>query len=77
MCNRMREGELKHGRLSLAATIGYVVPECYQSPGCSPPTYDVQPADAPSRLGAPSEVPAPLAGARSSVSRASSSGCVQ
>merc|ERR1719411_1348648 len=55
---RRREVELKHGRLSMAATIGYMVPEYYKFPGYLSPTYDVQFSDVPNGLGALSKVPA-------------------
>jgi len=55
---RRREVELKHGRVSMAATIGYMVPEYYKFPGFLSPTYDVQFSDVPNGLGALSKVPA-------------------
>merc|ERR1712223_622823 len=50
--------ELKHGRISMAATIGYMVPEYYKFPGYLSPSYDIQFADVPNGLGALSKVPA-------------------
>merc|ERR1712151_457131 len=55
---RRREVELKHGRISMAATIGYMFPEYYKFSGYLSPTYDVQFSDVPNGLGALSKVPA-------------------
>merc|ERR1719387_2927605 len=55
---RRREVELKHGRVSMFATIGYMVPEYYKLPGFLSPSYGVEFADVPNGLGALSKVPA-------------------
>jgi hypothetical protein len=55
---RRRETELKHGRVSMFATIGYIVPEYYRIPGFLSPSYGVKYADVPNGLGALSKVPA-------------------
>merc|ERR1711933_386143 len=55
---RRREVELKHGRISMFATIGYMVPEYYKLPGFLSPSYGVEFADVPNGLGALSKVPA-------------------
>merc|ERR1719399_1015585 len=56
--SRRREVELKHGRVSMFATIGYMVPEYYKLPGFLSPSYGVEFADVPNGLGALSKVPA-------------------
>merc|ERR1711972_489717 len=55
---RRRSVELKHGRVSMAATIGYIVPEYYKFPGYLSPSAKLQFADVPNGLGALSKVPA-------------------
>ncbi|CAK0833014.1 unnamed protein product, partial [Prorocentrum cordatum] len=59
---RRREVELKHGRVSMFATIGYhgcpAVPEYYKLPGFLSPSYGITFADVPNGLGALSKVPA-------------------
>jgi len=55
---RRREVEIKHGRVSMFATIGYMVPEYYKLPGFLSPSYGVEFADVPNGLGALSKVPA-------------------
>merc|ERR1719424_2442121 len=55
---RRREVELKHGRVSMFATIGYMVPEYYKLPGFLSPSYGVEFSDVPNGLGALSKVPA-------------------
>jgi len=55
---RRREVELKHGRISMFATIGYMVPEYYKFDGFLSPSYGVKFADVPNGLGALSKVPA-------------------
>merc|ERR1712190_188438 len=55
---RRREVELKHGRISMAATIGYMFPEYYKFSGYLSPSYDIQFGDVPNGLGALSKVPA-------------------
>merc|ERR1719188_2589361 len=55
---RRREVELKHGRVSMFATIGYMVPEFYRWPGyCSHTPKDVKFADVPNGLSALGKVP--------------------
>merc|ERR1719198_1273128 len=56
--NRRREVELKHGRVSMFATIGYIVPEYYKFPGYCSPSYLVKFDDIPNGLGAIAKVPA-------------------
>merc|ERR1719188_2464867 len=55
---RRREVELKHGRVSMLATIGYIVPEYYKLPGFLSPSYGISFDDVPNGLGAISQVPA-------------------
>merc|ERR1712060_424346 len=47
---RRREVELKHGRLSMAATIGYIVPEYYKFPGFLAPSMGMKFSDVPNGL---------------------------
>merc|ERR1711953_1368154 len=54
---RRREVEIKHGRVSMLATIGYMVPEYVKLPGYLSPSMDLQFADVPNGLGALSKVP--------------------
>merc|ERR1712186_80998 len=55
---RRRVTELKHGRVSMAATIGYIVPEYYKFPGYLSPSAKLQFAEVPNGLAALSKVPA-------------------
>jgi len=55
---RRREVELKHGRLSMFATIGYITPEYYKIPGYLSPSAGLQFSDVPNGLAALSKVPA-------------------
>merc|ERR1712226_1639873 len=55
---RRRETEIKHGRVSMFACIGYIVPEYYKLPGFLSPSYDIAFADVPNGLGTLSVVPA-------------------
>merc|ERR1712203_1086624 len=55
---RRREVELKHGRVCMFATIGYMVPEYTRLPGFLSPSYGVKFADVPNGLSAISKVPA-------------------
>ncbi|CAK0811688.1 unnamed protein product [Prorocentrum cordatum] len=55
---RRREVELKHGRVSMFATIGYIVPEYYKLPGFLSPSYGIEFSEVPNGLGALSKVPA-------------------
>merc|ERR1712186_129007 len=55
---RRRSVELKHGRMSMAATIGYIVPEYYRFPGYLSPSEGVKFSDVPNGLAALSKVPA-------------------
>merc|ERR1712187_18700 len=50
-------GELKHGRVCMAATIGNIVPEYYKFPGFLSPSEGVKFADVPNGLAALSKVP--------------------
>merc|ERR1711870_209684 len=54
---RRREVEIKHGRVSMLATIGYIVPEYFKFPGYLSPSQGIQFADVPNGLGALSKVP--------------------
>merc|ERR1719281_2029741 len=54
---RRREVELKHGRVSMLATIGYIVPEYVKLPGEISPSQGLKFADIPNGLGALSKVP--------------------
>merc|ERR1719188_1498410 len=55
---RRREVEIKHGRVSMIATIGYIVPEYYKFPGYLSPSEGLKFEDVPNGLGALSKVPA-------------------
>merc|ERR1719343_1917801 len=56
---RRRETELKHGRVSMLATIGYIFPENFGKwPGYLSPSSELKFADIPNGLGAISKVPA-------------------
>ncbi|CAJ1407150.1 unnamed protein product [Effrenium voratum] len=55
---RRREVELKHGRVAMFATIGYILPEYWRFPGYLSKFLDVKFADVPNGLGAFSKVPA-------------------
>jgi len=55
---RRRETEIKHGRVSMFATIGYIVPEYVRLPGELSPSQGLKFADVPNGLAALSKVPA-------------------
>ncbi|KAL9139369.1 Light-harvesting complex [Amphidinium carterae] len=56
---RRRASELKHGRISMLATMGYITPElCGKLPGYLSPSTGLKYADIPNGLGAISKVPA-------------------
>merc|ERR1712176_1751073 len=55
---RRRAVEVKHGRVSMLACIGYIVPEYVRFPGYLSPSEDLRFADVPSGLAALSKVPA-------------------
>merc|ERR1711920_888533 len=55
--NRRRATELKHGRVSMLACLGYITPEFYKFPGYCSPSAGVKFADIPNGLGALSKVP--------------------
>merc|ERR1712061_288368 len=55
---RRRSVELKHGRVCMAATIGYIVPYYYKFPGFLSPSAGVKFADVPNGLAALGKVPA-------------------
>merc|ERR1712110_312726 len=55
---RRRETELKHGRVSMIACIGYITPEYVRFPGALSPTSDISFSDVPNGLKAFSSVPA-------------------
>merc|ERR1719220_3033258 len=54
---RRRETEIKHGRISMAATLGYIVPEYYKFSGFLSPSKSLKFADVPNGLAAISKVP--------------------
>jgi len=54
---RRRETELKHGRVSMYACIGYIVPEYYKFPGYLSPSQGLKFADIPNGLSALEKVP--------------------
>jgi len=54
---RRREVELKHGRVSMFAAMGYIVPEFFRFPGLLSPTLGIKFTDVPNGLGAFSKVP--------------------
>jgi len=57
--NRRRETEIKHGRISMLATMGYITPEITgKIPGSLSPSNGLDFADIPNGLGAISKVPA-------------------
>merc|ERR1719461_1338497 len=60
---RRRTVEIKHGRISMYACIGYIVPEYFKFPGYLSPSEGIQFADVPNGLAALSKLPA-LGGAQ-------------
>merc|ERR1719510_2659759 len=54
---RRREVELKHGRVSMFACLGYITPEYYKLPGFLSPSAGLKFADVPNGLAALSKVP--------------------
>merc|ERR1712151_1439813 len=54
---RRRAVEIKHGRICMYATIGYMVPEYYKFPGYLSPSQELKFEDVPDGLGALSKVP--------------------
>merc|ERR1712086_598486 len=54
---RRRNVEIKHGRVSMFACIGYIVPEYFKIPGDLSPSQGVTFSDVPNGLGALSKVP--------------------
>jgi light-harvesting complex I chlorophyll a/b binding protein 1 len=54
---RRRAVEIKHGRIAMYATIGYIVPEYYKFPGFLSPSLGLKFADVPNGLAALSKVP--------------------
>merc|ERR1712217_743001 len=54
---RRRATELKHGRVSMLACLGYIVPEFYKFPGYCSPSSGLAFADVPNGLAALSKVP--------------------
>merc|ERR1719149_289939 len=54
---RRRNVEIKHGRVSMFACIGFIVPEYFKIPGDLPPSQGVTFSDVPNGLGALSKVP--------------------
>merc|ERR1719432_592150 len=54
---RRRVTELKHGRVSMFACLGYIVPEYFKWPGYCSPSLKLAFADIPNGLGALSKVP--------------------
>merc|ERR1719394_1329938 len=55
---RRRETEIKHGRVAMYATMGYITPEYYKFPGYLAPSSNLKFADVPNGLKAISVVPA-------------------
>merc|ERR1719265_2876315 len=55
---RRRETEIKHGRVSMIACIGYIVPEYFKWPGYLSPSQAISFDSVPNGLGALSKVPA-------------------
>merc|ERR1712107_165057 len=55
---RRRVTEIKHGRVSMFAALGYIVPEYFKWPGYLAPTAGIKFSDVPNGLGAISKVPA-------------------
>ncbi|CAK0896971.1 unnamed protein product, partial [Prorocentrum cordatum] len=55
---RRRETELKHGRVAMYATMGYITPEFYKWPGYLSPSAGLKFVDVPNGLAACSKVPA-------------------
>jgi len=54
---RRRAVEIKHGRISMYACIGYIVPEYFKFPGYLSPSQDLKFADVPNGLAALSKLP--------------------
>jgi len=54
---RRRETEIKHGRVAMYATIGYIVPEYFKWPGYLSPSMGLKFADVPNGLAAITKVP--------------------
>eukprot|EP00408_Alexandrium_pacificum_P020408 CAMPEP_0171192362 /NCGR_PEP_ID=MMETSP0790-20130122/19832_1 /TAXON_ID=2925 /ORGANISM="Alexandrium catenella, Strain OF101" /LENGTH=307 /DNA_ID=CAMNT_0011657521 /DNA_START=60 /DNA_END=983 /DNA_ORIENTATION=- len=54
---RRRAVELKHGRVAMLATIGFIVPEYFRWPGYLSPSEEIKFEDVPNGLGAISKVP--------------------
>jgi len=54
---RRRETEIKHGRVSMLATIGYITPEFFKFPGYLSPSSGLRFEDVPNGLAALSKVP--------------------
>eukprot|EP00434_Breviolum_minutum_P000798 symbB.v1.2.000704.t1/scaffold40.1/size395337/8 len=54
---RRRETEIKHGRVAMYATIGYIVPEYFKWPGYLSPSMGLKFADVPNGLAAIGKVP--------------------
>jgi len=54
---RWRAVEIKHGRIAMAATTGYIVQECLRFPGYLSTSADVKFADLPNGLGAFRAIP--------------------
>ncbi|KAL9139325.1 Light-harvesting complex [Amphidinium carterae] len=54
---RRRQVEIKHGRISMLACIGYIVPEYFKFPGYISPSSGIKFADVPNGLAALTKVP--------------------
>lgn len=54
---RRRAVEIKHGRIAMYATIGYIVPEYYKFPGFLSPSLGIKFSDVPNGLAALSKLP--------------------
>merc|ERR1719282_956958 len=54
---RRRESELKHGRIAMIATMGYITPEYFKFPGFLAPHLGLEFSQVPNGLSALSKVP--------------------
>jgi len=55
--NRRRAVEIKHGRIAMLATVGYLVPDLFRFPGYISPSNNLKFSDIPNGLGALKAVP--------------------
>jgi len=56
--NRWRAVELKHGRIAMMATVGYIAQECFRWPGYLSTSEDVKFSSLPNGIGAWNAMPA-------------------